>query len=251
MNKNPKQVKAEVLEDSSIYEIRESGLSHTPFSLEYQLFTAIRDGNEKLVTESIDRYFESGLVIGKMSNNSIKEARYFAVAAIATATHYAILGGLDETTAYSMSDTYIRYIDNLQTISECVFYLKERALELTDAVKNSSNTKDYPVHIAACLHYVQNHLHERLRIEDIAGALGLSRDHLSRLFSKTIGTPLHQYILNEKIKEARSLLIQGYPIDKISYTLCFSSESHFINSFRKFYGVTPKAYLKQPFQSDN
>lgn len=239
-------IRAEVLShsDDTIFEIRESGMAHSPFLLEYRLFSAIKAGNVALVRDAIESYLNHGLVIGSMSSNSITEARYWAVATISTAIHYAILGGLDETKAYALSDRYIRYIDTLTTIPECVEYLKERALELTDAVSMSVLRKEYPAHVNACLHYVQNHLHERLRIEDIASDLNLSRDYLSHLFKEYVGEALHSYILSEKLKEAKALLIQGHDISHISYTLCFSSESHFIHCFKKYYGLSPAVMLE-------
>lgn len=230
----------EIITERTVYGIRESGTAHSPFQLEYQLFCAIREGNVTLVNEAIGRYLQAGLVVGNMSNNSISASRYWAVACISTAIHYAILGGLDETEAYTLSDEYIRHIDTLQTIPECFEYLKEKSTELTTAVFKSHFQKEYPAYVNACIHYVHIHLHERLGIADIASELGLSRDYLSHLFKKAVGISLHQYILEQKLKEAKVMLIQGEPVNKISYTLCFSSESHFIQCFKKYYGITPQ-----------
>lgn len=39
------------------------------------------------------------------------------------------------------------------------------------------------------------------------------------------------------------MLSSGISIKEVSYTLSFSNESHFIQSYKKNYGVTPAVYI--------
>lgn len=222
----------------SIYEEREEGRTHSSFELEYILYNAIKAGDKDTVNETIDEYLNLGIVMGNLSSSPIRQARYWAIACISIAIHYAILGGLDETDAHNTSDVYIRHIDSLNDINEIIDYLKKKAPELTEAVL-TAKYNNYSKTISSCVHYIHVHLHERLRIEDIAKNLGLSRDYLSKLFKKEVGVSLHNYILNAKLEEAVRLLEKGTPVNQISYTLSFSSESHFITCFKKKYGTTP------------
>lgn len=101
-----------------LYDARETGKTHTSFQYELLLFTAIKNGNIHGVESALDLYQTSGLIIGHMSDNQSREIHYWAVATIAVAIHYAILGGLDESEAYQLSDQYIQEIDLLQTMEE-------------------------------------------------------------------------------------------------------------------------------------
>ena len=45
-------------------------------------------------------------------------------------------------------------------------------------------------------------------------------------------------------EKAKELLIQGKPCKEVCSFLSFSSQSHFITSFKKYYHMTPTEYLK-------
>lgn len=245
MAKNKAQIEYEFLNSSKnfLYEARETGKTHTSFSYEIFLFNSIKNGDIQGVESALNRYRNSGLIIGHMSDNPSREIHYWAVATIAVAIHYAILGGLDESEAYQMSDRYIQEIDFLQTMEECIDYLCEKAIELATRVKENTIPQCYSSLINKCVHLIHVNLHSRLKIADIAKSLHVSRDYLSQAFKRETGISVHQYILNQKMNEAVNMLVLGMSVNEISYTLCFCNESHFIQLFRKKYGQTPTAYM--------
>lgn len=244
MSKEQARIGYEFLNSSKnfLYDARETGKTHTPFRYEILLFNSIKMGDIDGVTAALDLYRSCGLVIGHMSDNPSRETHYWAVSTIAVAIHYAILGGLDESEAFQLSDVYIQKIDSLQTMETCIDYLCEKAIELAIKVRDAAIPQGYSPLVNACMHLIHVNLHSRLRIEDLARELHVSRDYLSRAFKKDTGTPLHQYILDQKLKEARQMLAFGMSINETSYTLCFCNESHFIQLFKKKYGVTPAAF---------
>ena len=189
MAKNKAQIEYEFLNSSKnfLYDARETGKTHTPFSYEIFLFNSIKNGDIQGVESALNRYRNSGLIIGHMSDNPSREIHYWAVATIAVAIHYAILGGLDESEAYQMSDRYIQEIDFLQTMEECIDYLCEKAIELAARVKENTIPQCYSSLINKCVHLIHVNLHSRLKIADIAKSLHVSRDYLSQAFKREIG----------------------------------------------------------------
>lgn len=238
------KIEYEFLESSKnfLYDARETGKTHTPFRYEILLFCSIRDGNIHGVENSVNQYRNLGLVIGHMSDNPLREIHYWAVATIAVAIHYAILGGLDESEAYQLSDLYIQEIDSFQTMEECIDYLCDKAIELVTKVKENTIPQYNSPLVNRCVHLIHVHLHNRLKIADIANNLHVSRDYLSQAFRKETGISLHQYILDQKMNEAKQMLSAGMSINETSYTLCFCNESHFIQLFKKKFGITPSAF---------
>jgi YesN/AraC family two-component response regulator len=230
--------------DNSIYEERETGKTHTSFRYEYVLYQAIRDGNVDQIIPDIDNYIRSGLVVGHLSPNEVRQFRYWAVACISIAIHYAILGGMDETDAYNVSDKYIRHVDRTGSADECVEYLKEKAVELTQAVHDAKQKNACSTYVRTSLHYIHVHLHEKLMLADIARSAQVSPEYLSILFKKETGWSIHSFILREKLKASKDMLLQGLDSTEISNTLSFSSQSHYISCFRKEFGVTPDFYRK-------
>lgn len=173
MTKKKAQIGYEFLDASGnfIYEARETGKTHTPFASEILLFQSIKCGDLTGVKNALNLYRQSGLIIGHMSDNPSRKIHYWAVSTIAVAIHYAILGGLDESEAYQLSDFYIQKIDSLQTMEECIDYLCEKAIELVTKVKEKSIPQCYSPLINQCVHLIHIHLHSRLKIEDIAKSL--------------------------------------------------------------------------------
>ena len=93
---------------------------------------------------------------------------------------------------------------------------------------------------------IDSHITEPIRVSDVADAVKLHPDYLTRLFKKDMNCSLSQYIIKEKCRAARYMLLNSQAsCTEISSFLYFASCSHFVNCFKKEYGLTPNAYRKQ------
>ena len=82
-----------------------------------------------------------------------------------------------------------------------------------------------------------------LSVNGIAGRLGLSPDHLTRLFKSTHGMSLGVWIAKERVQLACDLLARPeHNIAEVGWTCGFTSTSYFIRVFRAHTGTTPKAW---------
>ena len=89
--------------------------------------------------------------------------------------------------------------------------------------------------------YVQNHLEEELRRDDIAAHVHLNRDYLSRMFSREMGISLKEYITEQKMKAAQGMLkTTSFPVNFIGAKLGYCNSSHFSFTYKKVMGRTPK-----------
>ena len=228
--------------EKTLYEEREYGITHLPFEVELRLCSAIRRGDSDEIKEIADATLSQTISAGHLSDNELMQTKYWCVTVIATAIHYAILGGLDETDAYNMSDSYIRDIDAMKDPDSCIDYLRTKAFELVKAVNRAKNRLSVSPSIKKALHYIHVHLHERITIEKLASEAGLSRDYLCELFLKETGATPHSYITEEKMKEAEKLLEEGLCAREVAYILSYSSQSHFTEVFKKRFGITPSKY---------
>ncbi len=109
-------------------------------------------------------------------------------------------------------------------------------------VKENTIPMCYSTLINRCVHFIHVNLHSRLKIETIAENLHVSRDYLSKAFKKAANISIHQYILDQKLTEAKKMLAAGMSVNEVSYTLCFCNESHFIQLFKGNYHMTPFCY---------
>lgn len=83
-------------------------------------------------------------------------------------------------------------------------------------------------------------------IDLIADELNISKYTLSHDFTKYIGIPIMENILQLRLKEAKLLLSTSErTINEIARAIGFSSDIHFIQTFKKREGITPLQYRKQ------
>lgn len=95
-----------------------------------------------------------------------------------------------------------------------------------------------------------SHIKERITIADLAAYTGLSESYLSRVFKQNLGVSISDYIREKKIEKATHLLkYSDKPIIDIANYLSFSSQSHFIQIFESFMGLTPKKYRDRYYKS--
>lgn len=96
------------------------------------------------------------------------------------------------------------------------------------------------------LEFITDNLHRDLRLEEIAGELSLSSFHFARQFLAASGRTVHQYLLDQRIARAKSLLAGGVlPVQDIAAQTGFSSSTNFVRAFRLRVGVPPLAWRSQ------
>jgi AraC-like DNA-binding protein len=84
---------------------------------------------------------------------------------------------------------------------------------------------------------------ERLDVDDLARAAGLSRAHFSREFKRAFGESPHGYLLTRRLERAAALLRNtDRSVADICFSVGLSSVGSFTTSFTRTYGVPPTAY---------
>ena len=94
------------------------------------------------------------------------------------------------------------------------------------------------------LSYIGLHYTEDISLEGLASVFYVSKYHLSHEFSRRVGTGIYRYIMFRRLMHARELLENGVPPGE-AYGQCgFGDYANFYRSFKSFYGVSPRAYVR-------
>lgn len=236
----------EVLSSNDISQQRENAVTHTPYEQEVAFLTCIKNGNVESVRAMLDDFIrgKTKIVLGKMSDDSLRQVKYWAVCSIALAARYAIQGGLDETQAFNYSAECINSIDKMSSLPEIFSYLQRECIVLTSLVADSKCNASYPYPIRKCIHYINVNLHTKMTLDMLSKETYLSPDYLSLMFKKNVGISISEYIKKKRLSTAKDMLSMNgkYTASQIAYYLGFCSESYFIKCFKNEYGVTPKQY---------
>lgn len=126
-------------------------------------------------------------------------------------------------------------------------FLAHLLQELTLSPMNESMDNDL---IQQTLQYVADHFDEDLTLDSVSMALGISKTHLSRLFSQYLRINFRKYINILRIDEACTLLkASDMNITEVCYACGFNNLRTFHRAFLEEVGMQPKDYrasLDQP-----
>ncbi len=132
------------------------------------------------------------------------------------------------------------YLDSLATIL-AVQLLRHHSSTHPQLLNYAGGLSAYQLN--QVLDYIDAHLAEDIQLADLAQLLTMSPFHFGRLFKQAIGTPPHQYLLQQRVERAKRLLKQtNQPIIQIALDCGFKSHSHLSKQFRQLTGMTPTAY---------
>ena len=95
--------------------------------------------------------------------------------------------------------------------------------------------------------YIEEHLHDKLSLNELARKTSYSRAHFLRMFRAATGTTPHQYLTERRIEQAKRIL-QEEDISLIdTASRCgFSNQSHMTRVFREQVGLPPSAFRRRP-----
>lgn len=178
------------------------------------------------------------------------EYLFYKVVTTALITRNCVLAGMVQEQAYRLSDFYIRLMDEAGTPEEVESIHKKMVLDYTNRMLSLQKEGDISNTVSQCIDYIYKNIHDRITVDDLAEHVGVSRSHLSRLFKKELNISISEYIRNRKLDRAKNLLqYSDYSAIEITNYLAFASQSHFIMSFEKYVGMTPKKYRDKFYRS--
>lgn len=99
--------------------------------------------------------------------------------------------------------------------------------------------------ITWALEYIHDNLETEISLEVLSSESMLSKYHFLRLFKEQTGVTPHQYIIAQRIQKAKQFILEGETLSLAGVRAGFSDQSHFIRSFRKIYGYSPKTLLQK------
>ncbi len=92
--------------------------------------------------------------------------------------------------------------------------------------------------------YIENNLSKRIKLEDIANAVGLSQYHFHRIFHTHSKETIAQFITRIKMERSGIYLVvnQDISITEIAYRYGYCDASSYNKAFRKHYNCSPTEF---------
>ncbi|WP_248930058.1 response regulator [Paenibacillus hamazuiensis] len=134
-----------------------------------------------------------------------------------------------------------RAVRSLSALQEWIPYVIEVAMNRIQSVQENMSI------VEKVKRYIDENLGQQaLSREDIASAVYLNPDYLTRVFKKEVGMPISDYLQQRRMQLAEELLKNGHQsVSDIALTVGYSNLSYFSTIFKKAVGVGPNDYRKQ------
>lgn len=101
--------------------------------------------------------------------------------------------------------------------------------------------------IQITIDFIEEHLNEEMRVEELAEMASLSAFYYQRLFSRLVKKPVKEYIRLRRMAKATEELRQpGRRILDVALELGFSTHGHFTRTFKDTFGMTPEEFRRAP-----
>ena len=102
-----------------------------------------------------------------------------------------------------------------------------------------------PKMIMDTMDYINDHLTEKISLDDLAAELNYNGNYLSNRFKEHTGLTLRSYILSKRIDLAKSLLLAGQSVSDTCLMSGFNDYANFIRNFKRQVGMSPGRYKKE------
>ena len=132
----------------------------------------------------------------------------------------------------------IKVASTISLIITTVFriWLKHGFRFNTKSTFDQFSSKDFSV-----LEYIDSHSSENINIEELASKCGMCYSNFAKQFKNQYGRTCKEYIEFIRICKADTLLLYtDKTLDYISQETGFTDASHFIRTYKKIRGITPK-----------
>jgi AraC-like DNA-binding protein len=117
----------------------------------------------------------------------------------------------------------------------------EQCTRLAEAAMRESDTNP----VSAAIAYMREDLSRPLAVSELADVVAMSQSNFAHLFKSATGVSPHRFVKRLRLDQARVLLVEeGLTVTEAATQVGYSSLSHFINEFKRHFGVTPRAYVE-------
>ena len=156
-------------------------------------------------------------------------------------TLYPFLNEMDgekKTLDAMISDLYLQ-----PDISEIVRMVQELASRIIGGFSSGPSIRR---EILEVTDYIGANYGKELSVERLASIVFLTPDYLSRLFKKSMGKSISQYIRQFRMEKARELLTgTNRKVIDIGEAVEYPNYSYFCQSFREYFGTSPERYRQE------
>ncbi len=161
---------------------------------------------------------------------------------------YKVLSEIDESEKYhQFKGIYVeaKMMELIALVLNSIFYDKVKISPRKTHDSASAHMSDISK-IESLYHRISFNPSDSYNAPEIAKSLSMSESKLTRLFHSVYGISLHQYVKNQRLEKAASLILQGgMNVSEAALKCGYNNMSHFSKEFQKKFGTLPSKLGQQ------
>ncbi len=221
---------------------QENALVPYPYEKEQALLEAMAQNRRRDANRLLNELLGVILIISGMSFSRMKS---HINELLVLMSRKAVENGADTEVIQRYTHQYYQHLSIIQGFEELCFWLTEVVNQMMTYVFDFSNTK-HAGSMRKASAYIRANLLNKLTLEDVAAEACLSPAYFSRVFRKESGITLQQFIVNERMKRAVSLMRRReLTLLEVAELVGIRSQSLFNRLFVKVHGTSPSEFRKR------
>lgn len=93
--------------------------------------------------------------------------------------------------------------------------------------------------------YIEDNLAGKITLSDTAHHLYVSESTISQTFRRRMGVSFYRCVTQRRLIAAKTLILQGIPLEQVGERVGFGDYSGFYRAFRQEYGISPRQFRKR------
>ncbi len=135
--------------------------------------------------------------------------------------------------------------DTDETLISIALLTSKLFLDISHCISPETHIKTGIVHVDTAMMYINAHFMNRISVQDIATATGISKVYLQKLFRNEYGKTVHQVLLDKRLTQAKQMLEQtNLSICAIAEQCGFGSREQLTTVFHQYESCSPQSYRK-------
>lgn len=130
----------------------------------------------------------------------------------------------------------------LETLDRIGPYIESFLIKILATLKNKQKDSN-SLYVSKAIEYINENIDNDVSLHNVADALYISSNYLSRIFKQETGESFINYVIELKMNKAKTLLEGNTKkIYEIASDLNYKDVDYFSKTFKKVYGITPSEY---------
>lgn len=130
-------------------------------------------------------------------------------------------------------------------LSAAVPASNQAAISLPDLSETVPRDLLLPWQRRKIMQFIEEHLTETIRVEELAVLTKLSKTYFSRVFKSAFKESPYNYVLRRRMQLAKDLIAEtGAPLSEIALDCGMADQAHLCKTFRNVFGSTPNQWRR-------